>query len=174
MVRDRRLTFIRKWARRAEDARDPFDRFFSIWEGLVVAARRQRTESGTPFRPDDDDRQRVLDYFRLNRGKILVALNENEARMVKLASRRGTHYHDPIVDTGNADLRARFDRLAAHYARGRNLSVDELVRNVAELFIKIRNNVFHGVKMYDDADDIALLELVNPVLLTVLRKCEEL
>jgi len=175
MATDRRLTFIRKWVRRAEGAKDPFDAFFSVWIALIVAAQRLRTQLGTPFRQaEDDDRQRVLDYFRVNQERILAGLREHEAGMIKLAHRRGTQHGSPIVDTGNTDLRRRFARLAAHYTQGPRLSDDELVRNVAELFNKIRNNVFHGVKVYDDRDDIAVLEQVNPVLVAVLRRCESL
>lgn len=171
MATDRRLTFIRKWVRRAESAKDPFDAFFSIWIALIVAAQRLRTQLGTPFRhEDDDDRQRVLDYFRVNQDRILAALREHEARMIKLAHRRGTQHANPIVGTGNAELRRRFARLAAHYTQGQRLSNDELARNVAELFNKIRNNVFHGIKVYDDRDDIEVLEQVNPVLVTSIAK----
>jgi hypothetical protein len=49
---------------------------------------------------------------------------------------------------------------------------DELVTAVAELLNKIRNNVFHGVKVYDDREDLDLLRNVNPVLLAVLEESE--
>jgi hypothetical protein len=92
--------------------------------------------------------------------------------MVSLARRRGTNYGHPIVDTGNPQLRDKFSKLAAHYTQDHSLSEEELVETVAELLNKIRNNLFHGVKVYDDREDIVLLELVNPVLLTILRNCE--
>jgi hypothetical protein len=50
---------------------------------------------------------------------------------------------------------------------------EDLVRSVGELFNKIRNNVFHGVKVYDDAEDLELLQQVNPVLMDIIGRCEE-
>jgi len=49
---------------------------------------------------------------------------------------------------------------------------DDRVRAVAELLNKVRNNVFHGVNVYDDKEDLKLLMLVNPVLLAVLLESE--
>ena len=34
------------------------------------------------------------------------------------------------------------------------------------------NNVFHGVKVYDDAEDQEVLTLVNPILLQIVETCE--
>ena len=44
--------------------------------------------------------------------------------------------------------------------------------HTAEFLNKVRNNVFHGVKVYDDSDDLALLQRVNPILLSILRLAE--
>jgi hypothetical protein len=37
---------------------------------------------------------------------------------------------------------------------------------------KVRNNVFHGIKIYDDRDDVRVLKLVNPILREILQACE--
>jgi hypothetical protein len=73
MVDDRRLTFIGKWVTRANGAEDEFDRFFSAWIALVVAAQRVRDQSGR-YLEEDSDRQRVVDYFRVKRGAIARVL----------------------------------------------------------------------------------------------------
>lgn len=174
MAEDRRLTFVKKWFQRAEQADDSFDRLFSLWVALIVAAQRVRTRTGTPFRENDTDRERVLHYFHVNSHNVLQALQENQDSMMKLAHRGGTEHGNPLVDTGNPNLRDKFSRLAAHYTQNATLPQADLVETVAELLNKIRNNLFHGVKVYDDREDIALLELVNPVLLEILRKCDPL
>jgi len=174
MAIDRRLTFVKKWFQRAAKANNPFDKFIYLWIALVVAAQRLRTRIGAPFRENDTDREKILDYFRANSYKVSKALQGNQDSMVKLAQRRGTNYGNPIVDTGNPELRYKFSRLAAHYAQSGHLPEEELVETIAELLNKIRNNLFHGVKVYDDREDIALLELVNPLLLEILQKCESL
>lgn len=174
MATDRRLIFTKKWFLRAIRTEDPFDRFTSLWIALVAAAQRHRTSIGTPVRENDTDREKMLDYFRANSHQIFQALRENLDSMVKLSRRRGTYYGNPIVDTGSPELRDKFSKITTHYTKNPLLPQEELVEAVAELLNKIRNNLFHGVKVYDDREDAALLELVNPVLIAILRNCESL
>jgi hypothetical protein len=171
MVADRRVTFVRKWLRRAQGVKDPFDRFFSAWIALVVAAQRVRDHSGQNVE-EDSDRQRVVDYFRVKKEGILRALRNQEAEMRVLAARQGTRYRNPIVDTGNQRLRDLFGDLSRHYVEGTPMADDDRVLAVAELLNKVRNNVFHGIKVYDDNEDLNLLKSVNPVLLAVLGESE--
>lgn len=172
MAADRRSVFARKWFQRGLRARDPFDQFFSLWIALVVSAQRHRTLTGRSFGEDDGDRDKVLDYLTANSDKVFQALQENRERMATLARRRGSRHASPIVDTGSAELREKFSQLAGHYAGHSVLSQRDLAEAVGKLFNKVRNNVFHGIKVYDDRSDIELLQLVNPVLATILRKCE--
>lgn len=165
---------MKKWFQRGEKAHDPFDRFFCLWIALIVAAQRLRTHRGVPSRRNNSDRKKVLDYFRANSHNVLQALQENHDSMLKSARRRGTNYGHPIVDIGNQKLRDKFSRLVAYYTQDAGLSQADLVETVAALLNKIRNNLFHGVKVYDDREDVELLELVNPVLRAILRKCEPL
>lgn len=171
---DRRLAYVRKWFQRASRTNDPFDRFFYLWIAAVVAAQRYRTEYPGPEDEEDTDRRKVTAYFEGHVDQVFEAFQENQGNMMQLARRRGTDYGDPIVDTRHPELRRKFSRLATHYTQSPILPRQELVQNVAELFNKIRNNLFHGVKVYDDAEDVRLLELVNLVLRDVLGKCERL
>jgi hypothetical protein len=171
MVGDRRVTFIRRWLRRAREARDEFDRFFSAWIALVVAAQRIRDSLGQ-LPEEDSDRQRVVDYFLAKKSEVMRAIGKHQTEMRWLARRRGTTYGNSIIDTGNRNLRKRFARLSRHYTAAPCMQDDELVTAVAELLNKVRNNVFHGVKVYDDKEDLDLLRNVNPVLLAVLEESE--
>jgi hypothetical protein len=171
MVRDKRVTFVRKWLRRARGAKDEFDRFFSAWIALIVAARRVRDQSGQ-VPEEDSDRQRVVGYFLAKKAEVMRAIGKHETEMRWLARRRGTKYGGPIIDTRNAELRERFARLSRHYTAGEPMQDDELAMAVAELLNKIRNNVFHGGKVYDDREDLDLLRNVNPVVVAVLEEAE--
>ena len=171
MAEDRRVTFVRKWSRRSADETDPFDQFFAAWIALVVAAQILRDHAGA-YVEDDSDRQRLIDYFSHKESAVLRALHEREDEMRHLARRRGTQYGNPIVDTGNPQLRSMFDRLSKYYTQANPMSDGERVKAVAELLNRVRNNVFHGMKIYDDRDDVNLLKLVNPVLIAVLRHGE--
>lgn len=174
--KDKRLTYIKKWIHRASKTEDVFDQFFCLWIAAVIAARRFGTQHPELSPPGDEngDRNKVIAYFSGNCEHVVEALNENKPNMMRLARRRGTDYHGPIVDTRNPDLRRKFDRLVAHYTQSPILPRRELAEVVGELLNKIRNNVFHGVKVYDDAEDVALLKLVNPILRAILRRCEGL
>jgi len=174
MATDKQLTYVKKWFQRGIEIDDPFDRFIYLWIALVIAAQRLRTHLGAAATEYNSDREKILDYFQTKNEQISQALKENQCSMVKLACRRGTNYGNPIVDTGNAELRDKFSKLAAHYTQNTPLSQGAIVQTVGELLNKIRNNLFHGAKVYDDREDTALLELVNPVLLKILRKCESL
>ena len=77
MVEDRRMTFVKRWFNHAEDATDPFDRFFSLWIALIVAAQLERTKMGIPRKKGDTDRKYVLDYFKHNSDKVLRVLDRN-------------------------------------------------------------------------------------------------
>ncbi len=169
MVEDKRLTYARKWFLKGATVHDPFDRFIYSWISLVIAAQRL---GRSPVGERDTDRERILDYFRLKSNDVFQVLQENRDRMFKLARRRGSHYGGRIVDTGSNELQSKFYRLAEHYTFNRPLDRDDLVEYTGELLNKIRNNLFHGEKVYDDREDIALLKLVTPILQGILAKCE--
>ena len=169
MGADKRLDFTKKWHQRGVAADDPFDRFIYLWIALIVAAQRL---GGS--RRDDTDRLKLLGYLRAKSQGVMRALHANHASLAKLAARRGTDHQNPIVDSGNPHLRQKLTDLVNHYADGWHLSDADLTEAIGELLNRIRNNLFHGAKVYDDRDDMALLELVNPVLLDILRECEGL
>jgi RecB family exonuclease len=169
MVDDRRVTFARKWLERAQSDYDEFDRFFAAWIALVAAAQRVRDGMGQRIE-DDTDRLRVIDYFRVNQAAVVRALRRCDMEMKALAARRGEMYGNTIVDTGNRDLRELFGRLSRSYVNNAPMNEQEKVVALAELLNKVRNNVFHGVKVYDDRADLELLRFINPILVAVLSE----
>ncbi len=171
MVHDRRVAFVRKWFQRAIKEDDEFDRFFSAWIALVVAAQRLRDYSGR-LPTWDSDRERVVAYFLAKKSRVMSAVKKREQEMMWLARRQGTRYGNPIIDTNNKYLRNLFTKLSRHYTSKEAMPDDEFVKALAELLNRIRNNVFHGAKVYDDKEDLELLKNVNPVLLAVLNECE--
>ncbi len=172
MARQKQLELARGWFEKAQGTQDPFDRFYSLWIALVAAANYLRTNSGFPFRANESDRELVVDYFKARSDMVCDALRMCEPNMVRVARRRGSHYRDPVVDTGNPELREKLRKLGNHYAGGQSLSREELAEFVAELLNRVRNNLLHGEKDYDDQGDRELLELVNPVLSAILCTCE--
>lgn len=49
---------------------------------------------------------------------------------------------------------------------------EDRVVAVAELLNEVRNNVFHGINVYYDREDLDLLRHLNPLLLTGLEASE--
>lgn len=57
--------FIQRWCQRATEATDGFDRFFSAWIALVIAARGYLDEQQRA--QPDTDRIAIIQYFELRR-----------------------------------------------------------------------------------------------------------
>lgn len=112
MGEDRQTIFIIKWIKRGREADDPFDQFFSLWIALIVAAQKVRMQRGIRSEEIDTDREKILNYFRSKLLKIKPILDNNFQNMAKLARRRGTTHRNPIIDTGNSDLRRKFQLLS--------------------------------------------------------------
>ena len=164
MAEDKRIAYSKKWFKRGAGIDDPIDKFIYLWIALVIAAQYRMVSGNT-------DRKRIINLFRTRRTLIFNAIKEHRTRMVKLAQRRGTEDGGPIVDTEYPKLREKFSKIVDYYTQGISLDEGALVEYVGELLNKIRNNLFHGDKVYDDREDIELMNLVNPILHDVLEVC---
>ena len=122
---------------------------------------------------DASDGIKIESYFVCHRQQILDVLKENKQSMLILAKRKGSVSGDPIVDS-NERLRPQLTKLSAHYLQNEDLDDKKHVTFLAGLFNRIRNNVFHGGKIYDDKEDIALLTVITPLLQEILWRCEPL
>ena len=122
----------------------------------------------------DTDRKKVRYYFERHSREILGALEQNKLGMQALARRRGSRYGNFILDTGDPDLRDLFRHLSQIYNVNTTESEPDskTVSAVSELLNKVRNNVFHGRKVPDNAGDIAVLNLVTPILISIIEACE--
>lgn len=170
MARGRRLAFVRRWYERALQADEPYDRFFFAWIATVAAAQRRRTESGIPFREIYADREKVIEYFEINRSTVAGVLSQHKESLKRIASRKGHRYGQPVMDTRSLRLRRIFSDFAAHYTQGMPLGEEALLEATAEVINKIRITLFQDLD--EDRKDIESLELVNPILLEILRQCE--
>lgn len=163
MPKDKRLIYSRKWFEKGINTEDPFDKFIYLWIALVIAAQYRRISGNS-------DREKIVNLFRERSSLVFNVIKKHHEGMAKLAQRRGSKYKGPIVDTGNPELRAKFSKIVDFYNEKIRLSENEFVGYVGELLNKIRNNLFHGDKVYDDREDIALINLVNPVLQDVIGR----
>jgi hypothetical protein len=170
---DRRDVFVRKWFKRALGDADPFDRFFSLWIALVIAATKYCNDRGLS-KPGDADGKRVALCFKESGSSVLRVMAARPEEMRALAKRRGKRLGTPVLDIDGETrhsraVRAKLEHFSRHYCFGMRMSDAEKVDALAEILKKVRNNTFHGVKVYDDEEDVQVLDLVNPVLEDVLR-----
>lgn len=182
---NRRYKTVKAWFNRGNTYKDPFDKFFALWITLIVSsnqyfskAKAFKNTNNISVKPKDrlkeeypSDRELVLYYFNnIHRDEIFDIINSNPETMKKLAERRGTEYNTPIVDSRSPSLQEKFSKLSKR--SGKTHSKEEDVDAFGELLNIIRNNLFHGHKIYDDAQDIELLNLLNPMMIDILRICE--
>ncbi len=167
---DRRSEFVKKWYGRGLKESDPFDQFFCFWIALAVAAAQWSTLQGNS--PNDGtDRDKVIRYLT-GHEEFVAGVLSSSPQLKCLAARIGSTHRNPILDTGKPELRGKFQRFADHYADCQRLDRGELVETLGEILNKVRNNVFHGRKIYDEEDDIKVLTLVNPILKELLQVSE--
>ena len=164
--------FVQRWHRRATESTDPFDCFFSAWIALVVAARSHLTAQQMSL--PDTDRKALIEYLESRPDSVLDVLAKLPDQLNWLAQRKGTGTGQPILDVNSYSpqhLRGLFDVLAEVWS-GRDSRKPRWVANAtAEMINHIRNNMFHGLKIPDDAADRDLLDRVNPILLAILEAC---
>jgi len=167
--RDLRYQAAKRWFERGGAERDPFDVFFYLWIALIIAARY-----GAQREPEDADLVTIKEYFTLNRDRVLLALKEDDTVVERLRKRRGTDGGKVVETWGRGGQRMcrrqEFDKFACTYDELTDL---EKLHTIAEILNQVRNNLFHGRKLYDDKQDRELLELVNPLMKSILRNIEE-
>lgn len=166
--------FVQRWKRRAKESPDPFDRFFSGWIALVVAARRHLDEQ--ELSQPDTDRKAIIRYFESHADSLNTVLGGLHEQLAWLAKRKGTSLAHPILDVPDYSprhlrLRQLFEDLAQVWSGGATRKPRWVACATAEMINHIRNNMFHGRKAPDDAADGQLLERVNPIILGVLDVC---
>lgn len=164
---------MQRWYRRAHDPdQDGFDRFFAIWVCLIVAAARFCSETGR-CRRDKGERTEIVRYFSSHPAIVARALESRSMETHWLAERRGPSGGAVVDMVGLDDPQPeRRERWRRHWLGESVLDEEEAARLFAHVAYDIRNNVFHGQKLYDDTEDREVVEHLWPVLATVLADLE--
>jgi hypothetical protein len=71
--------FVQRWRRRASESPDPFDRFFSAWIALIVAARGHLDEQ--QLSQPDTDRKAIIQYFESQALSVAAVLGELQEQL---------------------------------------------------------------------------------------------
>lgn len=130
-------------------ANDPMIRFVILWIGFNALYDNNN---------DDHEHEKVYNYFDTNADLLKPLIESEKTELEKIADFiNQTHQHSRL----NEFLRTRRGFLAVNIDRNG-------IRNFAEFVYKIRNNMFHSEKPWNQADETRLLEMVNPVFEKVL------
>ena len=99
-------------------------------------------------------------------------MNQQRELIERLCRRVGTQFGNLILDIGNPYLRDKIRLFVNHYSNNGEISDTEKVDILSIIINRIRNNTFHGRKVYDDEEDINLLSIINPIIESILVECE--
>jgi hypothetical protein len=158
----------RWWSKyQQEDPNEVFDRFIAIW--LILAALARTDENENTGKRDVPESDMVESFFSRQSGTVAEVLEQFPDPLKNLAQRVGDTYGNPILDSGDADQRRAFSNLRTAIRIGRPLRQTDL-RTLARVFTRIRNNLFHGRKIYDDTSDRRLLTLVTPIIAAIVQR----
>ena len=167
---DQRGQIMYDWYEKGEEAfinKNDFEAFIYLWISWVVACKIN-LGNNKPYssyvQKDFDDRKIITDWCKNYAPEVKDCINENIKNLTPLGKRVGSHFKNPIIDASK-NLQEKFANLSSFF-NGNNVYKydDELSVDFAELLNKIRNNLFHGNKSYDNQDDKLLLKAVLPAL----------
>lgn len=170
MAGDGRSERLKKWFRKAETEKDIIDRFIYGWLAMTIAANIEFTHSGIPD-PKINDRKRVIHYFKKHSEAVETAAQEHNANSLTLSKRMGPE-GGVILDA--LAIQEHCKNFRRKVLKQGACSSSDFAEATAEILNRIRNNLFHGSKLYDDTADRTLLGLVTPILLAILATSEGL
>jgi len=147
-----RIKFAKKSLNRASKfQQDPFIVFIILWIGMN--ALYHDPEVGY-------EKQKVENYFKKRKDLVFKFLSENKKDTNSIISFiNRVPQHETLRDF--LKTKKRFLTLTN---KGKS------VQDFALFLYKIRNNMFHAVKTWDEEAEAKLLSLVNPILTKLMKK----
>ena len=158
------------WYKKGEDSfntGNEFESFIYLWISWVVACKIHLGNNhfiNSIIKKDMDDRKIIVDWCKKNSDKVLEFIVANIDTLGSLKNRFGSYFNNPIVDASKV-LQDKFTNLQG-YLNGNYVYIDDkdLAADLAELINKVRNNLFHGGKSYDNREDIFLIKSLLPIM----------
>ncbi len=156
------------WFKKGEIAKNnnnTFEAFIYLWISWVIGCKIFISYNDHfDERSNNTDREDILLWCKKNSAFVAQTIEENYASLELLGKRRGTMYGDPIIDA-SSKLTGYFSTLSMFFKNQYTYKKDvELANHFGELLNKIRNNLFHGDKSYNDKNDLELIQSVLPTL----------
>jgi hypothetical protein len=144
-----------------------FEAFIYLWISLVVACKihyGNNIQVEKFIQKDLDDRKIILQWAEWKAIKIVEIVNRNLNNLKPLCNRKGSFYKNPIIDASK-DLSMKFHNIQNFLNGSSKYTTEkEMAKDFIELINKVRNNLFHGNKTYDNENDRSLLAAILPLL----------
>jgi len=144
-----------------------FEAFIYLWISWVVSCKIHLANNkpyNSIVQKDLDDRRIILEWSKNNSYHVKECIDKKMNDLIYLGKRVGSYYGNPIVDSSK-NLQTNFTRFRDFLINKHSYENDiDLAVDFTELLNKIRNNLFHGNKSYDNQDDKSLLNAILPVL----------
>ena len=160
---DSRDEIMHSWFQRGEKAlkeENIFEAFIYLWISWVVACKKSNGFNYSTefrFKKDETDREEIKLFCQGNCNSINEILQNHKTSMDYLANRKGSKYRNAIIDASEGQ-RKKFHELMRDIKGEINLSERQRAGYFAELLNRIRNNLFHGDKIYNDHEDRELIK----------------
>jgi len=163
---DMRSEFIVQWYKRSKECADEFERFIFLYICFIVMIKGWSANNSNvqSINSDSDDGVFVDKYFSSKDNlDSIISICENAENFKILVKRKGDqNYH--IVDSNNPIDQVLFKDLYLHYNSNSIITVKNKSRAIGKILKVIRNNLFHGGKLYNSSRDIEILEIATPIL----------
>ena len=177
---DQRQKIMNEWFERGESAQEhqnKFEAFIYLWISLIVGCKIEMGNNipATKYMQKDiGDLECIKYWFKSHSAFVNDQIKRNWQTLSALGKRTGSHFGDPIIDTKSSNLKVRFARLKKYFNGTYAYDKDKQpAEDFAELLNKIRNNLFHGDKSYDNRSDRELLGAILPVLKNITEEVVE-
>ncbi len=161
-----------EWYQKGESAlaeANIFESFIYLWISWIISSKIYLSNNGK-LDNDDTDADIIIKWAKMNSEIVFSAMRNNTESIKFLTNRIGSQYKNPIVDTGNKELRKAFESLRKDISNGMLENNSKIIStNFVRLLNKIRNNLFHGGKLYSDKDDRELLNAILPTFNEIVK-----
>lgn len=175
---DERGKFVKQWYERSQRAEDDFEEFVFLWLSMVVIAKALQSNNGKlkkNYKDGADDGIYINDYFSdLDNSRKISHIFKKSETGKNLATRKaedGSYvvglpeqkkFNDKFDNTINT--KSLFTQLNKHFSCKSPMNDQLFSKAVGSALKAIRNNLFHGGKLYESGSDRELLALATPIL----------
>jgi len=163
---DYRSKFVKQWYLRSLDSIDEFERFIFLYISMVVMIKGWAANNLSRLEKNHsniDEGALVNSYFLKNSEDIIAICESNPS--FKILVQRKTFDFNYILNSHKNEDQNLFKDLALFYKYdGFEMNVRNRSKVVGKIFKIIRNNLFHGGKLYDHSKDKEIVECSTPIL----------